>query len=134
MFGGNGFDAVFFNRKKIPEVIITDFNFLSLAEKELVDHNVVLDTDRWLVILYERTNESDVEPNVLVYYQACLGDPIQFSKNQVKAGSEGFLTKACKSGYLLAFDILKPAFETNPDLFKRLGDDYRKFLNKHGMI
>lgn len=132
VFGGNGFDAVFFHKKKIPEVNITDFSFLRLENKEIIDHNVHLGMDRWLVILFERTLISNIEPDILVYYQAVIGDPVQFAKNQVKAGCEGFMAKSCLAGYTMTFKIIEPAFSINPGLEDSLNEDYMKFCKKIG--
>ena len=133
VFGGNGFDAVFFRKKRVPEVNITDFSFLRLENREIIDHNVHLDMDRWLVVLFERTLEANVEPDILVYYQVVIGDPIQFAKNQVKAGCEGFMTKVCKSGFMMTFKTLEPAFSVNPGLEESLNEDYLKFCSKIGL-
>jgi hypothetical protein len=129
VFGGNGFDAVYFRRQKVPESRLTDFDFLSLDKKEYVENNIALGMEKWLVLLFERETGNEPEPNQVIYYNVLLGDPMSFVKNQIKAKSEGMIVKSCKSGY----DMMHKIMENVPEIQRnRLGLDHRSFLKNYG--
>jgi hypothetical protein len=129
VFGGNGFDAVYFRRQKVPESRLTDFDFLSLHNKEVIDHSKDLNADKWLVFLFERETGDEPEPNQVVYFSVYLHDAIFFAKNQVKAKSEGVMVKACKSGYSMMTKIMENAPEIQKE---RLRCEYKTFLEQYG--
>jgi hypothetical protein len=133
VFGGTGYDAIFFRRHKEPESSLVDFDFCLLAQKEQMEFSEELGSHKWLILLFEHDKDSlEPVPNRIRYFQAYLGDALIFAKNQTKARSEGLMVKCCMSGFNLLAKVIQPA--NIPELKHDILVDAKKFCKKYDLV
>lgn len=106
IFDGQAFDGCYFRKDAVPETIKWSYNFMRFGQFVKIAKNEELQTECWLIVLFEPVNEDSGEYNV-VYYQAYLGDPLCFVKNQVKANSQGIVIKKCVPGFKIILETIK---------------------------
>jgi hypothetical protein len=104
IFNGEPFDSCYFKKEEIPEQDIWSYSFLRFSPGTRIWRNEELQTDAWLVVLFEPDKEDDCN---VVYYQTYLGDPLVFVKNHVKSDCQGIIIKKSVPGVKILIEMFK---------------------------
>lgn len=125
VFAGKPFDGLYFRKGKVPEQNTYSYDFVKFKEQQITEHSDDLDSDKWLILLFEESNKDDEV--TIVYFQGYLGDPLGFAKNQSKAGSQGLVIKKSPSGFKILLKLVK-GLKSLDDLQHIVKEDYADFV------
>jgi hypothetical protein len=131
--GKSAIDGIYFRIEERPESSpLASLNFLRFQEKTVLEYNSDLETDCWLVLLFEPEGVNG-EITSVVYYHCYIGDPITFARNHIKTEAQGLIVKKSVPGFKILLELLEKSRMGLDIVEEQISIDLDIFKQQHNL-